>query len=432
MNGGSVATSMERGTVRKLRIRIIPFLFLLYIVAFLDRINIGFAALTMNKELAITPRQFGLLTGVFFIGYFFFEIPSNLLLHKIGARIWIARILLSWGTVAIVAAAVHDVQQLYIVRFLLGVAEAGFFPGVVLYLTYWFREREQAEAIALFMTALPVATVVGAPLSGFILDRIHWFGLSSWRWLLILEGLPAIVCGILTFLYLPNSPTQAPFLTQDEKRWIEQELKREEAHKKERHQISATQSLCHPRVWHLAGIGFSLFIGMYSVIFWMPQAVKALSGHYTNTLVGLLVMVPYAMASVAMIIVSRSSDRKLERKYHTAVPVIIAAVALMLLGVASVPLISIILLALVVAGGFSANGPFWSMPSEFLTGASAASGIALINSVANLGGFVGPYAIGFATQKTGSLIPGLAVASVSLFVSAGLILFLPKTHKAEF
>jgi MFS transporter, ACS family, tartrate transporter len=208
-------------------------------------------------------------------------------------------------------------------------------------------------------------------------------------------------------------------------------LKREEARKRQRHQISAVQSLRHRRVWHLAAIGFSLFVGMYSVIFWMPQAVKSLSGHYMNTLVGVLVMIPYAIASMTMIIVSRSSDLKLERKYHTAIPVIIAALALMLLGWVRAPLVSIILFALVVAGGFSSNGPFWAMPSEFLTGASAASGIALINSVANLGGFVGPYAIGFSTQKTGSLIAGLAIASLSLFVSAGLILLLPKAHSRD-
>src|SRR5215467_2176029 len=209
-------TSIETRTIHKLRTRIIPFLFLLYIVAYLDRINIGFAALTMNKELGITSQQFGLLVGVFFFGYFLFEIPSNLLLHKIGARIWIARILISWGILAILTGFVHSAPQLYIARFLLGVMEAGFFPGIVLYLTYWFRQREQAQAIALFMAALPITSILGAPLSGLILDHIHWLGASSWRWLLILEGLPAIVCGILTYSLLPSRPTEANFLTREE------------------------------------------------------------------------------------------------------------------------------------------------------------------------------------------------------------------------
>src|SRR6202040_512723 len=195
-------SSIEARTIRKVRIRIIPFLFLFYIVAYLDRINIGFAALTMNKELAITSQQFGFLAGIFFFGYFLFEIPSNLLLHKIGARIWIARILISWGIVAMLTGVVHNVTQFYVARFLLGVAEAGFFPGIVLYLTYWFRQREQAHVISLFVTGLPVASILGAPVSGFILDHAHWAAISSWRWLLILEGIPAVVCGVLTYFLL--------------------------------------------------------------------------------------------------------------------------------------------------------------------------------------------------------------------------------------
>jgi MFS transporter, ACS family, tartrate transporter len=223
------------------RIRILPFVFLLYVVAFLDRINIGFAALTMNKELAITSEQYGLVAGIFFLGYFLFEIPSNLLLHKMGARIWIARILISWGIVATLTGIVHSAHQLYVVRFLLGMAEGGYFPGIILYLTYWFRQREQAQAIALFMTALPATSIFGAPLSGVILDHIRWFGVSGWRWLLILEGIPALVGGILTYFLLTGRPAEAKFLTKDEKDWISAELEQEGRQKQGKDRISAIQ-----------------------------------------------------------------------------------------------------------------------------------------------------------------------------------------------
>jgi MFS transporter, ACS family, tartrate transporter len=421
--------SIETKTIHKLQVRIIPFLFLLYVVAFLDRTNIGFASLTMNKELAIASQQFGLLAGIFFFGYSLFEIPSNLLLHKVGARIWIARILISWGTVAMLTGFVHSVTQLYVARFLLGVAEAGFFPGVVLYLTYWFRQREQAQAIALFMTALPVTSVLGAPISGLILDHVHWLGTSSWRWLLILEGIPAIGCGVLTYFLLPSRPAEARFLTQEEKGWVTAELSREEQQKQKRHQISAIQALVNGRVWHLACIGFTLATGLNSMAFWMPQLVKSLFRGYSNTTVGLLVMIPNLVGLVVMVLVSRSSDRKLERRYHAAIPGIAGGMAFALLGATRSPFLSIALLCFVALGIYSFYAPFFSLPSEFLTGFSAASGIALINSVANLGGFVGPYAIGAISRRTGNLYGGLALAGVLLFASAMLMLLLPKERR---
>src|SRR5499427_1030952 len=226
-------TSAESRTIRKIQLRLLPFLFVLYVIAFVDRINIGFAALTMNRELAITSQQFGFAAGIFFFGYCLFEVPSNLLLHKIGARFWIARILITWGILAVLTGFVHTIRQLYLLRFLLGLAEAGYFPGIVLYLTYWFRQRERARALALFMTALPVTSIIGAPVSGLILDHAHWLGMSSWRWLLVLEGLPAVLFGVLTYIVLPNRPGDAKFLTSEEKAWLGERLQCEEAKKLE-------------------------------------------------------------------------------------------------------------------------------------------------------------------------------------------------------
>src|ERR1700730_2464190 len=333
--------------------RIIPFVFVLYIISFLDRINISFAALTMNKELAITSKQFGWVAGIFLFGYFLFEIPSNLMLHKIGARIWIACILITWGFLATLTGLVHTVHQLYVVRFLLGLAEAGYFPGIVLYLTYWFRQREQAQAIALFLTGLPVTSILGAPVSGLILDHVHWLGVSSWRWLLVLEGIPAAACGVLTYFLLPSRPAEAKFLTEDEKRWITEELDQEERQKRGTYKISAAKALTSGRVWHLACIGFTLNIGMYSLSFWMPQFVKSLSRLYSNTTIGLLVMIPYLAGLLAMVLVSRSSDRKMERKYHVAIPAIIAGIALMSLAANHSTFSSIISLCVASAGIYS-------------------------------------------------------------------------------
>jgi ACS family tartrate transporter-like MFS transporter len=424
------ALPIEARTIRKLRTRILPFVFLLFVVAVLDRNNIGFAALTMNKELAITSQQFGLIFGIFFFGYFLFEIPSNLMLHKIGARVWIARILISWGIVAMLTGFVHTVHQLYIVRFLLGLAEAGYFPGIALYLTYWFPQREQARALALLIAANPVTTILGAPVSGFILDHVHWFGVSSWRWLLILEGTPAIFGGVLTYFLLPSRPQEAKFLTADEKEWIRAELGREEQQKLEQRRYSVFQTLASGRVWHLVLIYFGMMIGHYTLQSWLPQLVKSLSRLYSNSIVGLLVTIPNLVGLAAMIFVSRSSDRTLERRYHVAIPFIAAGTALALLGTTRSPFFSMALLCLLAAGVYSAFGPFWTLPSEFLTGFSAAAGIALINSVGNLGGFVGPYMIGAIAVRTGSLYAGLAIAGVPLFLAATLVLLLPRRARS--
>ena len=413
-------------TIQKIRFRILPFVFALFVVALIDRNNIGFAALTMNKELTISSQQFGFIFGIFFFGYFLFEIPSNLLLHQIGARVWIARILLTWGLVAMLTGFVHTVQQLYIARFVLGLAEAGYFPGIILYLTYWFPQREQARALALFMIGIPVTTILGAPVSGFILDHVRWLGVSSWRWLLILEGAPAIVCGALTYLLLPGGPQEARFLGPEEKEWIQAELQREEQQKFTRRSYSVLQALASGRVWVLVLIYFGITVAIYALNSWAPQLVRSLSSLYSNSTIALLVTIPSLVGLAAMILVSRSSDRTLERQYHVAIPALATGTALVLLGTSPSAFLSVALLCLLAAGVFSCLGPFWTLPSEFLTGYSAAAGIALINSVGNLGGFVGPAAIGFISQRTGTLSAGLALSGIPMFLSAALVLLLPK------
>lgn len=416
---------LEAGAIRKVKVRILPFILLLYIVAFLDRINIGFAALTMNQELGITPHQFGLLAGIFFVSYAICEIPSNLLLHKIGARIWMARILISWGLVATLTGLVQSINQLYLARFLLGLAEGGYFPGIILYLTYWFPQREQARALAFLLMGIPITSVIGAPLSGLILDHIHWFGLGSWRWLLILEGLPAIVCGFLTYYVLPNRPAEANFLTPEEKKALMGGLDREEEAKRKLHAHSAARTLVHGRVWHLAMIAFAMATALYIANVWMPQIVKSFSAGTSNTTVGLLIMLPNIIGLVVMLVVSSSSDRLHERRWHTAIPALIGGIACLCFGLQHSALISIILLSLLVIGVYGAAAPFWAVPNEFLPGAAAASGIALMTMIGTVGGFFGSYAVGLIQQKTGNLDGGVTLAGLALLALSMLVLLLP-------
>ena len=422
----AVQDSFAAATVRKIRLRLIPFLFAIFVVAFVDRINIGFAALTMNKDLAIASQQFGFLSGIFFFGYFLFEIPSNYLLHKIGARVWIARILLTWGLIATLTGFVQSVPQLYVMRFLLGLAEAGYFPGIVLYLTYWFRQHDMAQTVALFMTGLPVTSIVGAPISGVILDHVHWLNLNSWRWLLILEGIPAILFGFLTYLVLPNGPADARFLDSCEKSWLLAELKNEEQQKLAKRRYSVREALTNGRVWHLTFVYFGIMVGGYALQFWGPQILKLAAADSTNVAVGLSLMVVHLVGLVAMILVSRSSDHRFERRFHVAVPAMVGGMALFLLSVPHSPPTSVILLSLLAVGVYSSLSPFWAMPNEFLAGYSAAVGIALINCCGNLGGFVGPYTIGAIARHEGSIYPGLAVCGLPVLLAGALALVLRK------
>ncbi|HLK03119.1 MAG TPA: MFS transporter [Candidatus Acidoferrum sp.] len=421
----NTAEHFAQKTIRKLQWRLIPFLFLLYVISFIDRVNVGFAALTMNKELAISSQQFGFVAGVFFFGYVLSGIPSNLMLHRFGARIWITGILVVWGLFAFLMGLVHSVQQLYVLRFLLGLAEGGYFPGVALYLTYWFRQREQAQCLALFLTGLPASNIVGAPISGWILDHVHWMHVPSWRWLLMLEAFPAIVCGVATYFILPSNPVEAKFLSREERDWVVGALEREKAEKSDSKQVSPLQALAIWRVWHAGLIVFLSNCGVYMLTFWMPQLIKGFSGQISNSAVGRLAMIPYIVGLIAMVFVSRSSDKRFERKFHAAIPAVIAGTAMAFLGAPHTIGFTIALLAASIAGMISVYGPAYSLPSEMLSGPAVAAGLGLASSIANSAGFVGPYAAGWISQRTGSLYGGLAAAGISLFLCAMLALLLP-------
>jgi MFS transporter, ACS family, tartrate transporter len=416
------ASDTDGAIARTIRRHLLPFLFVLYVIAYLDRINIGFAALTMNHELGLSSQQYGLLTGIFFWGYFLFEVPSNLILERIGARVWIARILVSWGLVSLATAFAHSAQQLYLARFLLGVAEAGFFPGIIMYLTYWFRQRELAQTIGLFMTALPTASIVGGPLSGWILDHVHALGLSSWRWVLILEALPAITGGVICYLMLPNGPAEARFLTPVQQASLASALRAEADSKGRADRNSLLPMLGNPRVLYLAAIAFLFMIGSYVTGFWMPQSISAVGHGLSHLAVGLLVMVPNLIGLCAVVLVSRSSSRRAECQWHAALSLISAATAFCFVGTATTLPVCILLWSVATSGLYGFIGPFWSMPGQFRSGRAAAVALAAICSIGSLAGFVGLAVIGAMASRPGGLAEGFRFIALALSLGAALLL----------
>lgn len=408
---------LEKTTMRKVFWRIVPYTFILYVISYLDRANLGYAALQMNKDLALSAEAFGFAGGIFFIGYFLFEVPSNVALQKYGSRIWISRILLTWGAVAVLTGFVQEAWQLYTLRFLLGVAEAGFFPGIIIYLTYWFRAREQATTVAFFTAAIPVSYLMGAPLSTWIMDNVSGFGLAGWRWMLILEGLPAVAAGIFNYFYMTDRPEKAKWLTDEERNWLVTEL--EADHTKRRHvqHLGLWQAISNPKVLFLSAIYFIYQVGNLGIGLWMPQIIQGLGQDLTHFQIGLVAMVPYALATVAMVLWSKNSDRTGERQKHSAVPLLIGGVALAATGLTRDPYVAIGLISVALAGIYAFKSPFWSLPGLFLTRATAAVSIAAINSIGNLGGFVGPYAMGYAKTATGSPLGGLMFLAVLLIIS---------------
>ncbi len=407
----------ERAVLKKVAWRIVPFLLLLYVVAWLDRVNIGFAALQMNGDLGFSPLVYGFGAGVFFVGYALFEIPSNLLLVRVGARRWIARIMLTWGALSIAMMFVEGPMSFYALRFMLGVAEAGFLPGIIYYLGNWFPSIERARAVSWFMLAIPLSTVVGGPLAGVILRLSGWHGLAGWQWLFLLEGVPSVVLGFVVLAYLTDSPEQAHWLAKPEREWLAAKMQAEHSRTHEKHGLGVRAALTHPMVWRLGFIIFACQCGSYGLTLWIPQIVRNLSG-FGDLAVSLVSVIPYVAASVGMIVIGASSDRSGERLLHIAVPSVIAAIGFAVSAYLTSPVPGMIALTVAAVGDLSTRGPFWALPTRFLSGSAAAGGIALMNTLGSLGGFVGPYAVGLMRTFTGGFAGGLLLLAALLLAAA--------------
>jgi MFS transporter, ACS family, tartrate transporter len=392
---------MATVTLRKVTFRLIPFLFILYIVAWLDRVNVGFAALQMNADLGFSSTAFGLGSGVFFLGYCLFEVPSNLILHRVGARRWIARIMMTWGAISVGMMFVRSTPAFYVLRFLLGAAEAGFFPGMVYYLSHWYPEAQRARAIAGFMTAVPVSGVIGGPLSGTLLSLNGVLGLAGWQWLFLVEGIPAILLGVIVFLYLTDRPDIAHWLSSSEKDWLVSKLAAERNSRSTAHPIGVVSALSNPTIWQLGIIWLLAAIGFYGYSFWSPLVIKSLT-RSSDFEVGLILGVISAVTIGFMLFNSAHSDHSDERPLHIAIPLLVSGAGFFGCALLQQPIFAVLSLALVPIGHCAAYGPFWSTPTRFLAGAPAAAGIALVVSVANLGGFFGPTLIGALENRAGT------------------------------
>ncbi|MDD5180849.1 MAG: MFS transporter [Gallionellaceae bacterium] len=419
------ASSGEEAIYAKVTRRLIPFLFLCYVVSFLDRVNVGFAKLQMLGDLKFSETVYGLGAGLFFVGYFMFEVPSNIILSRTGARVWIARIMVTWGIVSAAMMFVTTPGLFYTMRFLLGVAEAGFFPGVILYLTYWYPARRRARIVALFMTGIAFAGVIGSPLSGWIMKTFSGMnGWTGWQWLFLLEGIPSVIVGIWVLFYLDDSIRAAQWLPEDEKQWLEANIHDDQ---KEKLGLTLGQVFANGRVWLLACIYFSFIMGLYGVGFWLPQLIK---GAGVNNIldIGLLTAVPYGIAAIAMVMVSRSSDVSGERRWHTAGMAVAAALGIIVSALyGDNTVIAMAALSVATAGVLSTLPLFWTLPTGYLTGAAAAAGIAIINSVGNLAGFVSPFMMGVIKDATQSTADGMYVIAACLFTGALLVVFaIPK------
>ena len=426
--GGVAASSSsaeQAAVYRKVTWRIIPFLMLCYVVAYLDRVNVGFAKLQMLHDLQFSDTVFGLGAGVFFLGYFLFEVPSNVILHKVGARVWIARIMLTWAVISGSFMFVNTPTSFYVMRFLLGLAEAGFFPGIILYLTYWFPAARRSRIIATFMTAIPLSGVIGGPLSGWIMESftgVH--GMTGWQWMFVLEAIPAVILGLAVLFYLDDGIRSAKWLNEGEKRLLEQGIAQDAVGKAVH--PSLRDVFADRRVWLMALIYFCCVMGQYGLTFWMPSLIKT-AGIKGVLNVGLFTAIPYSAAVVAMLLLGRSSDQRRERRWHLVTPMLMGAIGLIgsaLAGTTNTG-VAIVFLSIAAAGVLASAPLFWSLPTSFLNGVAAAAGIAAINSVGNLAGFASPYLIGVIKDATQSTDIALYVLAGVLVTGAAVVLSVP-------
>jgi D-galactonate transporter len=429
---------LEAQTIRKVSARLIPFLMICYFVAYLDRVNVGFAAITMNKDLGLTATMFGFGSGIFFLAYFLFEVPSNLFLDRFGARRWIARIMITWGILSGMMAFIPQIASatglgnewtFYLLRILLGLAEAGFFPGIIFYLTLWFPSVYRARIIGMFMAAIPISSAIGSPISGTILGLHGVAGLAGWQWLFLLEAVPAVVLAFVTFFYLTDRPADARWLESGERSWLASRLDAERRQRVAVHDISVRDALTNGRVWALALVYFGAVAGLYGVGFWLPQIVKAFG--LSNIATGWVVAIPYAVAAAVMVWYGHRSDARRERKGHAVVALLVAAAGIAASTLTHDPVLTMLAFTVGSCGVFALLPVFWTLPTALLSGSSAAAGIAVINSVGNLSGFAGPYAMGWVKDATGSFSGGLLLIAGLAIVAMLIVLALGHDHALE-
>lgn len=410
--------------------RLIPFVIICYFVAYLDRVNLSFAALEMNKDLGFSSTVYGIGAGAFFLTYFLLETPSNLILLKMGARRWIARIMFTWGILSACMALVSSEWSFYIVRFLFGAAEAGFFPGILFYLTLYFPAVYRARMVSMYMVAIPVSAVIGAPLSTFILGIMDGvMGFRGWQWVFILEAIPALVLSVVTWFYMTDHPSQAQWLTRDERDWLVNRQEAEVSQREEAHGMSVWETMKNPKVLALGIAGYGIANQIYGMTYFLPQIVKQFG--LTNMQTGFVSMIPFGIGAIGMIWYGKRSDRVLERRSHTVVTFLIAAVGLMAVGLSANPYWRMVCLCFASFGVFAVLPVFWSMPTAFLSGAAAAAGVAYINSIANIAGFVGPFLMGWLRDISGNFDSGLLMIAVVCNVAAFAILCIHHDKEAE-